>query len=876
MCFGGGSQTVTTKSTPELPKQYESILNTGNNIDQNWIKWLKGGNNELDQSDYAKTVAGFTPDQRSSQLQIRAIAESPEFKNQMRSALGLVGKGGTMTGDAGQMIKSAVGGPDISAFFNPYQKDVIDTTLGAMDKRTGEQRAQLLASQAGKKAFGSGSDISTSLFNRDAEDRAAQTLAQLQQSGWNTALGAAQNQQRTELQGAQQYGALGSQYGALGQQYGALAGQQQSGLLGAQSALAQSGLNQQNFNQFQIDRPLNLAQQHIGMVSGAKVGTTSEQTVPGPSPFSQILGAATSGAKLFGLFADGGLADRSAFADGGMVDMAQWAEVPTDQILFMLQKMDPSDPDRGIVAEVYSRRQRDEGNRPAPRSAFDNGAVQDVPAESHRLSLGLGVTNKPVGDASWGSGRTNPITPAPAWQNAIATGVRSAFDNGEAADVFEPAAPTDPRNTQDYRPALPTDMRQPSAFEQGAAAQATQMADDARKRRSQEPIALPAPAGASGDSFLGAAPAFDMMDLGQGGGMADQGLSFSGKPGQKLTFPKMADAVDNLVSAVPGASGGAGPRRPSGGGLSFNKRRAAAPSMGALGPAAPSAFGSAPASSPSATGSSSADQPQASGGFGDRVRKAMDDPLFWIGLGLMSSHNPNFLGALGEGVAGGISAFSNREAQKSKQAREDQKAAQDLALERAKLGAQQTSAANQQEMARARLGFMERADQRAARSASKPSALQEKIAAMQQMGATPDEIKRAVAGFKPEDDAEAQKQRFILDGLKKDPYGDPAALGDSFDSAMVTGASTDDLMGAVGMSAAGFADGGRPVEGPGDGRDDMIPAALSDGEFVVPADVVSALGRGSTKAGAQMLSAFTQQIRKGHVEHMQKLPAPKA
>jgi hypothetical protein len=460
MCFGGGSQTVTTKSTPELPKQYESILNTGANIDQDWIRWLKGDNGELDHSDYAKTVAGLTPDQLSSNQMIRDLAGSGDYKNQMNSALGMISQGGGMTGEAGQMVKSAMGQPDINAFFNPYQKDVIDTTLGAMDKRTAEQKAQLLASQAGKRAFGSGSDISTSLFNRDAEDRAAQTLAQLQQSGWNTALGAAQNQQKTQLQGAQQYGALGAQQGALGTQYGQQAGALQQGQLSAASALGQSGLNQQNFNQFALDRPLNLAQQHIGMVSGAPRAETVSQQTPTASPFSQILGAGLAGASMYFGAKDGGLARKHAFADGGAVgtpvDMAEWSELPTDQILFMLQKMDPSDPNRDIVAEVYSQRQRDEGNRPPPRSAFDNGRVQDVPD-----------------------------------------------------------APMDLRNTQDFRPVLPTDMRQPSAFEQDAAAQATRMADEARKRRM---TAQAVPPQDTGDSFLGGAPAFDILPSMASGG----------------------------------------------------------------------------------------------------------------------------------------------------------------------------------------------------------------------------------------------------------------------------------------------------------------------------------------------------------------------
>lgn len=44
------------------------------------------------------------------------------------------------------------------------------------------------------------------------------------------------------------------------------------------------------------------------------------------------------------------------------------------------------------------------------------------------------------------------------------------------------------------------------------------------------------------------------------------------------------------------------------------------------------------------------------------------------------------------------------------------------------------------------------------------------------------------------------------------------------------------------------------VGGPGDGQDDLIPAELEDGDFIIPADVVSALGSGSTDAGMQSLS----------------------
>ena len=71
-------------------------------------------------------------------------------------------------------------------------------------------------------------------------------------------------------------------------------------------------------------------------------------------------------------------------------------------------------------------------------------------------------------------------------------------------------------------------------------------------------------------------------------------------------------------------------------------------------------------------------------------------------------------------------------------------------------------------------------------------------------------------------------------------------------------------------SLGGYSDGGRMLKGPGDGMSDSIPAQigskqparLADGEFVVPADVVSHLGNGSTDAGAKQLYSMMNKVRK--------------
>lgn len=75
---------------------------------------------------------------------------------------------------------------------------------------------------------------------------------------------------------------------------------------------------------------------------------------------------------------------------------------------------------------------------------------------------------------------------------------------------------------------------------------------------------------------------------------------------------------------------------------------------------------------------------------------------------------------------------------------------------------------------------------------------------------------------------------------------------------------------AMGGQLGGYSDGGQLLRGPGDGVSDDIPAQignrqparLADGEFVIPARIVSELGNGSTDAGAKRLYAMMERIQK--------------
>lgn len=95
-------------------------------------------------------------------------------------------------------------------------------------------------------------------------------------------------------------------------------------------------------------------------------------------------------------------------------------------------------------------------------------------------------------------------------------------------------------------------------------------------------------------------------------------------------------------------------------------------------------------------------------------------------------------------------------------------------------------------------------------------------------------------------------------------------MSDRNDAQMMM-ANGGQMYAAGGISHLGdYSDGGRLLKGPGDGVSDSIPASiadkrparLADGEFVVPARIVSELGNGSTDAGARKLYAMMDRVQK--------------
>jgi hypothetical protein len=145
-----------------------------------------------------------------------------------------------------------------------------------------------------------------------------------------------------------------------------------------------------------------------------------------------------------------------------------------------------------------------------------------------------------------------------------------------------------------------------------------------------------------------------------------------------------------------------------------------------------------------------------------------------------------------------------------------------------------------------------------------------------------DEYDRRLKGYKLSPDYQAYS------APQPSPYYRPtyAAIGGIMNSDAPH--SFDDESGSdnVGMAGGGIAglggysDGGRMLKGPGDGMSDSIPgviggkqpARLADGEFVVPADVVSHLGNGSTDAGAKKLYSMMDKVRQARTGKKKQAP----
>lgn len=245
----------------------------------------------------APLVAGLSPTQQTGISNVNAASgvQNPYLAQAQQYAA------------SGAAPVSSVGADDISKYFNPYQSNVINSTMANIRENNQQQQSSLLGNAAAQGALGGDrSRVAQAELARQQNLASNQTLAGLQSQGYSQALTEANSQQQNAQANAARQAQAAYTFGNLGTTA------QNSALTGANAQLQAGGLEQQNQQQQlsaayqQFMRQQAFPYQQLGFtagisapIAGALGGTQTTQGPP-PNPFSQILGGGLAASALFG------------------------------------------------------------------------------------------------------------------------------------------------------------------------------------------------------------------------------------------------------------------------------------------------------------------------------------------------------------------------------------------------------------------------------------------------------------------------------------------------------------------------------------------------------------------------------------------------
>tara|TARA_B100000424_G_scaffold251834_1_gene227635 strand:- start:560 stop:1435 length:876 start_codon:yes stop_codon:yes gene_type:complete len=268
--LGGGSRPSAPSSGGGAPSTTTSFVREAPGIEERKIELM----------DLARQVA-------QKPVNIPAIQVSPftALEQQGLTAAGTTGVGGqTTTAGIGQLLGAAtpIGQQQIQQYFNPYQDFVTDEIT---------RQAQIAQNRLGQQAiragaFGGGRE---GVAQAELQARALEEIGKSRARGFDTALAAAQDQQRVGLSAGQQL--LGA-----GQQQQSMAQQDINQLIGAgglQRQLAQQALDAQRQTQLQQSfEPFQRAEflSNIYAAGPKSQSGITATTAPQPSPLAQAVG----------------------------------------------------------------------------------------------------------------------------------------------------------------------------------------------------------------------------------------------------------------------------------------------------------------------------------------------------------------------------------------------------------------------------------------------------------------------------------------------------------------------------------------------------------------------------------------------------------
>ena len=244
---------------------------------------------KLELMDMARQVA-----QKPINLPDYQVSGLGALEQQGINAAGTTGVGAGSVGQGINQINASaapVGAQQINQYLNPYQSYVTDE-IG----RQGQMMQNQLGAQAiGAGAFGGGRE---GVQQAELQGRILSSMGQANQQGFNTALGAAQNQQQIGLQAGQQLG----QMGQLQQQMAQGDINQLMATGGVQRQLAQQVLDAQRQSTLQQQYEPYQRAEFLSNLYAAGPKSSSQLTMgsaPTQSPLAQAVGTGISAFAAF-------------------------------------------------------------------------------------------------------------------------------------------------------------------------------------------------------------------------------------------------------------------------------------------------------------------------------------------------------------------------------------------------------------------------------------------------------------------------------------------------------------------------------------------------------------------------------------------------
>jgi hypothetical protein len=258
-----------------------------------------------------QNLAGLAPKvaaQDALQRQAQGLATSGvgSFQPFLSQAQQQAGAAGTTLGGVSLGAPTAA---QTQSFMSPYQSQVMEASLAEFDRNKAVQEQGLRDQAVASGAFGGGREgVAMAEYDKSSDMNRAQLQAGLLNQGFNQAMGARQQDIANRFGLGQAQQGLGGFQAGLGAQLQGMQGTDISrlGSLGAlNQAQTQAGLEaQRQANQMAAYQPQEQIQNYANIVTGimgGMAGSGSQQTqVPNPSPLQTALGAAATGAGIYG------------------------------------------------------------------------------------------------------------------------------------------------------------------------------------------------------------------------------------------------------------------------------------------------------------------------------------------------------------------------------------------------------------------------------------------------------------------------------------------------------------------------------------------------------------------------------------------------